>query len=397
MELVTSPEQGLAMTFDAASPLIGPDDVFALSAVMTGLAWLGVWLDGTWLGKRTSGVVWVIIIGTALANFHLIPLKSPVYDFIGAYFVPLSIPLLLFKADLARVIRDGGPVMLAFAIASIGVLLGAFLGYFILDLGEIGPKVAGVYSAGWIGGSVNFVAVAKAVELTPEQFAIAISASAGVSIAGLMILLALPSLPFIRRLVPSRVIDETEKGLVDGAADAAGTVFRLPHVAGAIAASFLICAASAAIAAALKIDRYSIMIVTLLAILAANLFPRRLKKLEGDFELGVYAMYLFFASIGASSDAVAFIESAPILLVYGLVILASFIVFVIVGAKALKIDLAYAVIGAASAFVGAAPAAAVASAHGWKNLVTPGVMCGILGYVVATFIGVGVAGLLGGL
>src|SRR5690606_32400572 len=140
-----------------------------------------------------------------------------------------------------------------------------------------------------------------------------------------------------------------------------------------------------------KIDRYSIMIVTLLAILAANLFPRRRKKLEGDFELGVYAMYLFFASIGASSDAVAFIESAPILLVYGLVILASFIVFVIVGARALKIDLAYAVIGAASAFVGAAPAAAVASAHGWKNLVPPGVMCGILGYVVATFIGVGVA------
>ncbi|MEK7266563.1 MAG: DUF819 family protein [Pseudomonadota bacterium] len=385
------------MTFDAAAPLIGPDDIFSLSAVMASLAWLGIWLDGTWLGKRTSGVVWVIVIGTVLANTHVIPLKSSVYDFIGTYFVPLSIPLLLFKAELSRVIRDGGPVMLAFVVASVGVLAGAMIGYFLLDLGEIGPKVAGVFAAGWIGGSVNFVAVAKAVELTPEQFAIAISASAGVSIAALMVLLALPSLPFIRRFVPSRIIEETERAPAEIATELSLTTFRLTHVAGAIAASFIICAASAMIAEALKIDRYSIMIVTLLAIAAANAFPQSFKRLEGDFELGVYAMYLFFASIGASSDAVAFIEAAPVLLVYGLVILATFLVFVVVGAKVFKIDLAYAVVGAASAFVGAAPAAAVASAHGWKNLVTPGVMCGILGYVVATFIGVAVTGLLGGL
>ncbi|OFX03855.1 MAG: hypothetical protein A3E78_10475 [Alphaproteobacteria bacterium RIFCSPHIGHO2_12_FULL_63_12] len=385
------------MPFDAAAPMIGPNDIFALSAVMTSLAFLGVWLDGTWLGKRTSGVVWVIVIGTALANFHFIPLKSPVYDFIGAYFVPLSIPLLLFKADLKRVVQDGGPVMLAFAVASIGVFIGAVLGYFIFDLGEIGPKVAGVYAAGWIGGSVNFVAVAKAVELTPEQFATAISASAGVSIAGLMILLALPSIPLIRRLVPSKVIEETESAPQESVDEAAGVRFRLPHVAGAIAASFVICALSGIIAASLGIDRYSIMIVTLLAIVVANIFPRTLKRLEGDFELGVYAMYLFFASIGASSDAVSFIQSAPILLVYGLFILAIFLVFFLTAARLLKIDLAYAVIGASSAFVGAAPAAAVASAHGWKDLVTPGVMCGILGYVIATFIGVGLSGLLGGI
>lgn len=385
------------MPFDAASPFIGPDDTTSLAAVMAGLAFLGVFLDGTWLGKRTSGVVWVIVIGTALANLHVLPLKSPVYDFIGAFFVPLSIPLLLFKADLKGVMRDGGPVMLAFATASLGVLLGAVLGYFIFDLGEIGPKIAGVYAAGWIGGAVNFVAVAKAVALTPEEFAVAVSASAGVSIAGLMILLTLPSLPFIRRLVPSKVIEETRSAPRESVDEAAGARFRLSHVAGAIAASLAICAVSEVAAAALGIDRYSIMIVTLLAIAAANVFPRTLQRLEGDFDLGVYSMYLFFASIGASSDAVSFIQSAPILLAYGLFILATFVAFFLVAARLLKIDLAYAVIGASSAFVGAAPAAAVASAHGWKDLVTPGVMCGILGYVVATFIGVALAGVLGGL
>ena len=42
-------------------------------------------------------------------------------------------------------------------------------------------------------------------------------------------------------------------------------------------------------------------------------------------------------------------------------------------------------------------AAAVATAHGWKELVTPGIMCGVLGYVIATFIGVALSGFLGGL
>ncbi len=35
-----------------------------------------------------------------------------------------------------------------------------------------------------------------------------------------------------------------------------------------------------------------------------------------------------------------------------------------------------------------------AGARGWKTLVTPGIMCGILGYAVGTFIGVAVAKML---
>ena len=37
---------------------------------------------------------------------------------------------------------------------------------------------------------------------------------------------------------------------------------------------------------------------------------------------------------------------------------------------------------------------ALAAARGWKALVTPGIMCGILGYAIGAFIGVAVAKLL---
>ncbi|MBT3711270.1 MAG: DUF819 family protein, partial [Gammaproteobacteria bacterium] len=39
--------------------------------------------------------------------------------------------------------------------------------------------------------------------------------------------------------------------------------------------------------------------------------------------------------------------------------------------------------------------AALAAGQGWKDLVTPGMLTGILGYSVGTFIGVAVTKLLG--
>ena len=69
------------------------------------------------------------------------------------------------------------------------------------------------------------------------------------------------------------------------------------------------------------------------------------------------------------------------------------VLWVIVGGVALS-NLAEAVVAAGAALVGPAPTAAIAAARGWKALVTPGIMCGILGYAIGTFIGVLVAKLL---
>tara|TARA_R110001599_G_scaffold353465_1_gene593115 strand:+ start:29370 stop:29723 length:354 start_codon:yes stop_codon:yes gene_type:complete len=43
---------------------------------------------------------------------------------------------------------------------------------------------------------------------------------------------------------------------------------------------------------------------------------------------------------------------------------------------------------------GAGPTAAIASANGWKELVTPGIVCGLFGYIIANFIGVTITNFL---
>ena len=98
--------------------LISADNVFAMGAVLFGLAYLGFWIDKKPIGKKTSGVVWVLVAAMLLSNFRIIPYSSPAYDFVGGYMVSLAIPLLLFKADLRKIIKQSGKVMITFLVAS---------------------------------------------------------------------------------------------------------------------------------------------------------------------------------------------------------------------------------------------------------------------------------------
>jgi len=376
------------------TPLLDGGNVLAMATLVLGLAWFGFWIDQTELGKKTSGVVWVLVVAMGLSNLRLVPFASPSYDFIGAYLVPASIPLLLYKADLRRVIRDGGPVLLAFGIASFGTILGATTGVFFLDLGEIGSKAAGAYTGGWIGGAVNLVSVSRAVEMSPAESTVVIGASSGVSIIMLMVLMAMASFGFVKRFIPSAIIDDAKAANPDDDDAGQSVEFKLPTISGALALSFLICALSDVFARLIGMPHFSILIITALTLLLANLFPKVVGQFEGDFQLGMFMMYLFFAAIGLGTNVTTFLSDAPILFFYGLWIMTVHFIVVLTLAKIFKIDLAQAIAGSGAALVGPAVTAAIATTQGWRRLVTPSIMCGVLGYALATFIGVAISAIL---
>ncbi len=369
--------------------LIAPDNSAALAAVLLGLAWLGFYADGHPTLRKLSGVPWVIGVALLLSNTGVIPLHAPAYDFVGRYVLPLGIPLLLLKADLRAVFRASGWVLPAFFIASFGVSLGAVVGFHVFDLGPEGAKVAGTYAAGFIGGVSDFVAVSQAVGMSPTQFSVALSASSPASILGLLALVSLPAIPFIRRHIPSKIIDASSPEEA-GQGEAQLPRFRLTHVAFSLALSFAIVAVADIVSARFDLATYHLLVVTVITVLIANLLPRQLARLEGEFALGMLCMYVFFAMIGAGTDGVAFIAAAPILFVYCTSMLAIHFVVVLLAAKLLRIDLAEALIGSAAAIVGAAAAAAVATAKGWRSLVTPAITIGMFAKLIANFIGIAI-------
>lgn len=370
-------------------PLIAADDVLALSALLLILTFIGYWADAHPLWKRTSGVLWVILGGMALSNLRIVPFEAPTYGFVFSAIVPAAIPLLLLKANFRKILSETGKLLVIFLLASVTVMVGSVVGYLLLNLGPLGAKVAGVYTGGWIGGAVSFVAVAEAVGLTGSEFAAAISASSPVSVLGLMTLVTIPALAFIRRAIPTK-FDPVEAAGGAAAETEAPPPFRPIEIAALLALSLSICAAAEFIARLVDFTNYTIVIVTLLSLVVANLFPRQMEKFRSDFDLGMFLMYVFFACIGMTTNATAFIQNALPLFVFGIVVLSVHFALMLLAAKLLKIDLAEAVIASAANVVGPAPTAAIASARGWHALVTPGVMCGIFGKSIGTFIGVGI-------
>jgi len=331
-----------------------------------------------------------------LSNFDIIPFDAPAYGFVHSSLVPLAIPLLLFKADLRRIFRESGMVMVTFLIASAATIVGAVLGFYLFDLGEIGPKVAGVYTGGYIGGAVNFLAVSNAVEMTETEFAVSISASSVVSMLALMMLIAIPSVRWITNKIPSNFLDEMSEKEKSDLVNIDAPRLLLTHVTGAVALSFVICAAAQLLGNVLGMSNYSILFITLITLVVANLMPKLMNSLEGEFELGMLFMYIFFAAVGAGTDISQFLGSAFVLFLYGMTIILVHLVLVLLVAKLLKVDLAEAIVASGAALVGPSVTAAIAISRGWRTLVTPAIMCGIFGYAIATFIGVAVTKLLAG-
>lgn len=373
--------------------LIPADNVFALGAILFCVAWLAFLIDTKPLGKKTSGVIWALGVSMLLSNTGIIPFSSPTYDFVGGSLVPLAIPLLLLKGDLRRIFRESGGVMIFFCIASMATVAGAVIGFYIMDLGEIGPKVAGVYTGGWIGGAVNVLAVSQAVEMTSQEFSVALSASSVVSMSALMLLIAIPSIGLIKRMVPTQADNSAQVLPIEPEQDETPTL-HLTHISGALALSFIICALAQSMAQWLQLTQYSILFITVLTIAVANAFPGKMAGLKGDFELGMLLMYLFFVAVGAGTDAISFIASAFHLFVYGMLIIIIHLVLVLFAARVMKVDMAEAIVASSAALVGPAVTAAIATSKGWKHLVTPGIMCGVFGYVIGTFIGVTVTAML---
>ena len=111
------------------------DNIFLFIA-----AAFGLWAEKTKWGSKISAVVITIFATFILSNLSIIPTEAPTYDIVWAYLVPIAIPLLLFKADLRRIIKEAGPTLLAFVFGAIGTILGTIIAFNIIPILHRFPK-----------------------------------------------------------------------------------------------------------------------------------------------------------------------------------------------------------------------------------------------------------------
>jgi uncharacterized membrane protein len=374
--------------------IIGPDQSWMLWAILILSATFGIWAElYTKWGNKISAVVITILSTFLLSNLYIIPTQSSTYDIVWSYLVPLAVPLLLFKANIRRIIKEAGPTLIAFGIGAVGTIVGTIIAFKTIPLGEEGWKLAGIFCSTYIGGSMNYVATSEALHLHSSDLLTAgVAADNLVMTLYFLILFALPGIGFLRKHYKNvhqqnaENMQETEIFEENGNENP-----NLLDMGKALSIGLLAAAVSFYLQHLIGIQGSAILIITLLVVAVATLFPGQMNAIKGADQIGTFLMQIFFAAIGASANILVVLKVGPILFLFAGLILFVHLIFILIFGRFFNLDLAEIVIASNANMGGPTTAAAMAVGRRWKSLVIPAILCGTLGYAIATFIGVGMA------
>jgi uncharacterized membrane protein len=353
-----------------------------------------------WLVRRTPlrhlGTALLVILVTALAaNLGVVPAGSseiapvPVYDAIFAYLAPLAIFWLLLLVNLRDVLRAGAPVITLFIIGAAGIVVGAFIATRLFDLRVIGPlyaPVAGMFVGTYIGGSINFNAVALSYDVVRDGilYAGTVAVDNVVTTLWMVATLALP-----RLLAPVWGRYATA-GTAEVGADVTGVAEDTERVH-PLDLAILLALGLAALLAAQRIAAPkgvpAILLITTFAVVLAQF--RVISRLRGARVLGMLAVYLFLAVIGAFCDVrqlAALGQLGLTLLGFASVLVICHAIVVFGAARLLRLDVYAAAVASQANVGGATSALALARSLGRTDLVLPAVLIGSLGNAIGTFI-----------
>lgn len=366
-------------------------------AALFAIAAIGFFSEKTRVGAQLTGTVIVILGAIVAANSHVIPHRAPAYDFIFAYFVPVLIPLFLFKADLRRIFFEISRTTLAFLLASFGTVCGVIAAVLLLDLTPLvsgaaidaslrEPAIAGLFTSTYIGGSVNYAALGDITGLREDAsfFAAATATDNLFSALYLVLLALLPAWRWLEKRFKSRdhsLVDEDV--MVEYSASPAS-------LASSLTLALLIVALGDALTAWLQVSDWRYAVITGLTLLPATLFPRQMARLHGGFVLAVPLSFVFFAAIAAGADVMAMIEIAPLLVLLVLILLSVHFLVTFGFGALLGLSLPELITASNAAVLGATTAPVLAAAKGWRDLITPGVLVGVFGYALGTLAGTAV-------
>lgn len=387
------------MTLDLS---ISADNTWALWAVIIAGTTLAIWMEQTYRwAARLSGPVIALLIAMLLSNAGIMPTYASSYDFVGDYLVPLAIPLLLLKANLVRIARETGWMFVAFHISVIGTIVGAAIATLVLR-GRVEDiaGVAGIMTASYSGGGVNFIAVRESFDVS-EDLANPLLVADNFIMAGMfLLLLAIAGSKWFRRHFPA-----PHSGKSDSAASATTAAehwrpkpIGLLDIAKSLAIAFVVVAVAFKIQS--LIEEYlrpsmfrqilgnKFVLITFLSMSVATLFHRSVGSLAGAEELGSFMLYIFLFALGLPADLLAVLRNVPLLFLFCLIMALTNLAVTLVLGKLLRIDLEELVLCVNATLGGPPSAAAMAIAKGWSELILPSLLVGIWGYVIGTFLGV---------
>lgn len=381
------------------------DTLFILAVLAAGIA-ISEWLAAhTWCRHLGSALL-VIVLTALVANLGLIPTFTPdvaVYDVLLGTVGQLAIFWLLLRVRLRAVLRAGGPMILLFLIGAAGTMIGVAAGIRLFggpgSFGDLHWALGGMFVGTYIGGSINFNAIA--LEYGVVQDGVLYTGAAAVDSAYTMLWMAATvALPrFLKRFWPAAKTPQTTRDSdvdVDNPDEETlnprdGAVLLALGCAGVALSAWL----HDWLDAVWGIEVPTVLMVTTLALILAQ--SPLVHRLHGIRVIGWLSVMLFLATIGTLCDVSSvgqLGQLGPRLIGFvGIVVgIHGFVVFS--AARLLRLDPAMAAVASQANIGGSTSALALARSLKRPDLTLPAVLIGALGNALGTFLGFWVASLL---
>lgn len=395
--------------------LISPNDTWMLLAIMCASVALAMYLEQTrkW-AANISGSIIVLVIALVLVNLRVIPTAASVFDdMVWGYAVPMAIPLLLLKTNIKRIWTETHRLLAIFLIGSVGTICGVLAAYMLLSpfvpsLAQAAAMMTGSY----IGGGVNFTALADAFR-ADSSLTSATTVADNLNMAiYFLVLIAFARNAFLRRHYPHPYSDQAggDKETTQAASYWKQKPISLRDIAIDLAYTVLVVTISRAL------GRWCLAVIpqggwflsmlrtffgsqyiwiTTISMLFATFCSPQAERMSGAEEIGTYLIYLFFFAIGVPASIGAILRSAPLMLLFCLIIVLVNMLFCLIGGKLIGSSLEEILLASNANIGGPTTAAGMAISQGWTKLITPCMLVGTFGYVIGTYAGVIVGTLLG--
>ena len=344
------------------------------------------------------GPVFLCYAGGILAS--LILPETNIAMSISEVLVPLAIPLILFSADLSGVKRLAKPMLNSFILVAVAVTLVASASYFIYrNLIPEAYKYAGMIIGLYTGGTPNLMAIGAALNVSDSN--IVLANASDVVVGGTYFLLLISVMPrFARKFLKpfskaestedAGYIEQLEKSFVpDKETFSLKTILR--HVPVVLLAGLSL---AFAVGIALLITGKMDVVIIMLMVTTCGIglsFVKKVRSAPGSYTVGQYLILMFSFGIGMSFRFNALNKEALLLLAMFATAQFGSLVIHLLLCKIFKIDADTSLITSTAGIYGPAFIIPVADAMENREVVLPGLICGIIGYAIGNYLGIGIA------
>lgn len=329
--------------------------------------------------------------------------------------VPLAIPLMLFNCDFKLWTRALPKTILALVGGIIAITVAVISGFFIFrntgvnDIENVSAMMTGIYT----GGTMNFNALGAALGVDPTTITLVLT---------FQMLITFPLIMFItgggyrlfRKILPfpdeSTSISKLGSNIEDHGIENYGMMLN-KKVFPKTMLGLLLSIGFLAVGAGLSLLLYNlgvvgdqetgtgklnelviILTITTLSIIAS--FSKKIRELPKTFELGMIFILIFSIAVASQFNPYSIDMSAISLGLFVLYIMLVSVIIHIIFCRFSKINGDLYTVAQVGLFCSPPFIPPVVGAMGNKKVLISGIVIGLIGYAIGTYMGVGIAYLL---